>query len=239
MFTTRSVHDAITERSPAYAILAIDSEDRFRDYAQANATPTGAYNGSPYDFQITKNESIMNGFFTRLAVTEVCFPWQLPNITERTQEVAVEWKVGVGPVQSNVVTIQQGFWKPSQLATQFQAQIAALPGLGAFTMGYGTPPTFGENAIFHWETNTPGTVIRFLPLPYNSAVYPFPNTTKQLFNLMGFDYASTIFDTDDFGRSTFCQNIRYVDIVCGQLTYNQALKDTMTQPVARDTLCRL
>ena len=47
MFTTRSVHDAITERSPAYAILAIDSEDRFRDYAQANATPTGAYNGSP------------------------------------------------------------------------------------------------------------------------------------------------------------------------------------------------
>jgi hypothetical protein len=39
--------------------------------------------------------------------------------------------------------------------------------------------------------------------------------------------------------TTYCQATRYVDIVCSQLTYNQPLKDTTTQPLARDNLCRL
>jgi hypothetical protein len=42
-----------------------------------------------------------------------------------------------------------------------------------------------------------------------------------------------------FSGYTFCQFSRYLDIVCYQLTNNQALKDQTSQTVARDMLCRL
>ncbi len=63
--------------------------------------------------------------------------------------------------------------------------------------------------------------------------------TKQLFDVLGFSNTNTSHTTEGVGGSTFAQSIRYIDIVCSQLTYNQALKDTMSQQVSRDTLCRL
>jgi len=59
---------AVTIRYPATANLMIDSSDR-------NTTR----NPSAWDFQITKNQSIQNGFFTRVGTTEVVLEWCEPN----------------------------------------------------------------------------------------------------------------------------------------------------------------
>lgn len=235
MFATKSVHDAVTERSPAYAILAIDSEDRFKDYPASLLVTPGGYNDSPYDFQITKNESIMNGFFTRLALTEVNFPWTIPNINPTTNKINIQWQVGAGPVQSSTLSLLTGFYRPSSLAAALQVQIRTIPDLASATVVYGAT----DEPFFAYATNVVGTTMAFQPLPYNSAVYPYPSTTKQLFFLLGFRDLNTVLTTVGGGLYTFCQAIRYIDIVCSQLTYNQALKDTMSQPTARDTLCRL
>jgi hypothetical protein len=86
-----------------------------------------------------------------------------------------------------------------------------------------------------------GVNTAFLPMPYNTpGIYEYPPNTKQLFDLLGFTTDNMILSNGGgYGRDTYCQAMRYVDIVCSQLTYNQALKDTMSQTVARDTLCRL
>jgi hypothetical protein len=257
MFATKALHDAVTERSPAYAILAIDSEDRFRDYDDAHATVASiGYNSSPYDFQITKNESIMNGFFTRLALTEINFPWVIPNINVRTSKIIVEYTIG-GPSQYFQITLAEGFYKPAEIAAALQAAIIANNPAIFTGMIFQYSTAKGLPRFLYDSTGTTGNaVVAFHPMPYNNqpfrdlagvlqpvagfTPYPYPNSTKQMFDVLGFTR-----DNQDIaipaqgGSTTFCQAIRYVDVICSQLTYNQALKDTMSQPVARDTLCRL
>jgi len=243
MFKIRSEADAVTERSPAYAILAIDSEDRFKSYVESRAATGTSYNNSPYDFQINKNESMMNGFFTRLALTEVCFPWTVPNVNVQTQDILVTYVIGANPPVGATITLDVGFYKPADLAAAIQAKVRALDiALVGFQMAYGSDLILGgarKSPNFFYNCPGGGYTISFEPLLYNSAAYPYPSTTKQLFDILGFSDDNTDLDDQGVGQSTFCQAVRYIDIVCNQLTYNQALKDTMSQSIARDTLCRL
>jgi hypothetical protein len=134
-----------------------------------------------------------------------------------------------------------GFLRPSQIASIIQASVRAVdPALAGFTMTYGVVPG-GATATypyFVYNTGAPGTGVAFFPIAY-SVGFPYPPSMIQLFNLLGIDYQNTTLAAQASGRTTYCQSIRYIDIVCNQLTYNQALKDTMSQTVARDTLCRL
>ena len=232
----------MTERSPSYAILAIDSEDRFKDYTQQNSSAIFGYNDSPYNFQITKNESMMNGFFTRLALTEINFPWVLPNINPKTNTILFDYSIAGVPQPQATITLSPsvGFFRPSQIAANLQTQIRALdPALNAFVVSYGA----NNLPRFVFLRNNPAVQIAFSPLPYNSSVYPYPATTKQLYNLLGLDLnrsgTPAVLVNDIVGGFTYCQAYRYVDITSPQLTYNQALKDTMSQTIVRDTLCRL
>ena len=241
MFKIRSEADAVTERSPAYAILAIDSEDRFKNYVEQRLSVDGGYNDSPYNFQITKNESMMNGFFTRLALTEICFPWSLPNINKTTQKILFNYAIAGVPQPQQTITLTIGFNRPSQIASALQSAIIAIDpvNLALFTVEYGN---LGIPS-FLFASNSAPITFSFSPLPYNSAIYPFPNTTKQLYDILGLDISTagtpSILSLGVQGGYTLCQAVRYIDVTCNQLTYNQALKDTMSQTVARDTLCRL
>lgn len=231
---------AITQRPTSTAILAIDSEDRFRSYLEEraiNPVVGGARAFNNYSFRISKNESIMNGFFTRLGVTEVVFPWVIPNINPKTNKITVFWDLSGGLATFNNITLTPGFYTPAQLASTLQAQIRLLDaGLSAFTMTYGA--TNGL-PVFEYATNNPLMTIKFLPMTYGSALYPFPPTTKQLFDVLGFNDTNSIYALAYQGGLTYAQAIRYIDIVCSQLVANQALKDTMTQEIARDVLCRI
>lgn len=240
---------AITQRPPSSALLAIDSEDRFKDYESKRADlsgiditilPTG--NWSPYDFTINKRESLMNGFFTRLSVSEVVFPWVIPNINPRTHIIGVSLYNGGVLVDDFEVSVPYGFYTPANLAANLQVQIRALdPLLLPFTMTYGVRTLVGTapEPIFEYKTNAVGITIAFQPAEYSQATYPYPASVKQLFDLLGFNDSAMVPAVSGCGGATFCQAIRYVDIVCSVLTNNQALKDTMSQTIARDSLCRI
>jgi len=231
---------AITQRPTSTAILAIDSEDRFTDYDDARRVR--GLNRSPYSFSITKSQSLMNGFFTRLGVTEVVFPWVIPNINQFTSQMNVEYDVGAGP-QDDVIDLEIGFYTPSMLAAAIQTAVRNLdPGLANFQMTYGIQ-TIGlayavQRPIFEYGFTVPGpATIAFSPLS-GTALYA-DRRRKQLFDILGFSAANEVLDNAEGGNDTYCQSTRYVDIVCTQLTANQALKDTMSQTVARDVLCRV
>ena len=231
---------AQTIRQPSTALLTIDSEDRYKDYTQARANQT-----SPYNFTITKNESLMPGFMTRIGISEVVFPWTIPNINLKTDQIIVALvSGGVTPHQTTIV-LPNGFFRPSQIAAAIQTEVQAfLTGLG-----YGDTVEFayGDTGVpaFNYTLNSTvnATTLSFAPVPYNSSTYPYPSTTKQLYDLLGFSglsqIAGGVYPNTVFGSYTLCQAIRYVDIVCNQLTNSQAQKDQTSQTIARDMLCRI
>jgi len=233
--------DAETIRMPSYAILGIDSEDRFKDYTEARAVTSTSFNRSPYDFQITKNESLMNGFFTRLAITEINFPWVIPNINDLTSQIRFEYQIVGNPAITVTIRLSYGFYRPSEIASEIQRIVRNLVlDLSGFNMRYGTDDTeFFPNQRPAFSYDNVSFPIAFLPMDSDSPAYPYPASARQLFDLLGFSNRNTTLSIVRDGLTTYCQSVRYIDIVCNQLTYTQALKDTMSQSVARDTMCRV
>jgi hypothetical protein len=226
-----------TIRPSSTALLTIDSEDRYKNYAEAAANPT-----SPYNFAITKSESLMPGFMTRIGVSEITFPWTIPNINQKTCQIQVAYSLAGSPIALGTITLPQGFYTPSALAAAMQTAVRALnAGLATFTMTYGNQLTSQVNVpIFYYDATTSNeATISFLPMSANSAAYPYSSQTKQLYDLLGFTARNSDLLLNGYGNFTYCQPIRYIDIVCNQLTNSQAQKDQTSQTVARDMLCRL
>jgi hypothetical protein len=229
---TNARQAAMPIRAPSTALLTIDSEDRFQDYTVSRA----ATSGSPYSFTITKSESAMSGFFTRIGVTEMVFPLVIPNANRKTIQIQVAVQIAPAPVTINTIVIPQGFYTPAALAAAVQTAVRTTgPTLATFVMAYGAEGV----PLFTYTSGAAGTTVGFLPMPSNSGAYPFPANTKQLFDLLGFNQTNSILAPFYTGGPTFCQFTRYIDVVCNQLTNAQALKDGSTQLVVRDSICRL
>lgn len=242
---TNARQESMTIRPSSTALLTIDSEDRYKNYTEARAKPT-----SPYNFTISKNESLMNGFFTRLAVTEVNFPWTIPNINDKTNKIIVNWVTPSTPMPGGtaVIELPNDFYKPLRLASYLETTIQSLsPDLSGFQMTYGAPAFVSNlpsnSPLFYYTTGNnvvpEDYVISFEPLPYNSSQYPYPPQTKQLFDLLGFNDQNMAENFSSSGTFTYCQAIRYIDIVCNQLTSVASVKDQTSQTISRDMLCRV
>ena len=221
---------AMTLRPASTALLTIDSEDRFVDFPASRSNPS-----SPYNFTIRKSESLMPGFMTRIGVSEVVFPWSIPNITDKTTVIYIDYTVSGSPIARAELELLVAFQRPSVIADSLQTQIRALDAsLAGFTLTYGDE----QLPQFQYATNST-TTVGFQPLTYESADYPYPSTTKQLFDVLGFTYDNSVQTVSGTSRLTFCNAIRYVDIVCNQLTNSQAQKDQTSQTISRDMLARV
>jgi hypothetical protein len=236
---------AQTIRMPSTALLTIDSEDRYDrggsaivDFFDQSLIPTSAYN-----FTIRKNESLMPGFMTRLGVSEVVFPWTIPNINTKTNKIRIN-SFTPSFFNENTIELPQGFYTPAQLAATITDLVQACgdPQLVDFEMTYGqpVPGVVGTQPNFFWTTGSPTIAATFLPMIPNSAEYPWGENVRQLFQLLGQQDSVISAPSDqNVGNFTLCQGIRYVDIVCNQLTNSQAQKDQTSQTIARDALCRI
>lgn len=298
MLPTRnySAHDVGTTMRPtSTALFTIDSEDRYDNYTERRSGVV-----SPYDFSITLPASLMNGFFTRLSLTEIVFPWVIPNITAKTNSIIlkVEFDNGVDPVTYNthLITIPQGFYTPSALAAKVASEVRFFTA-NNFNMNYGSDSAVvgTEPPIFEYDVSGSAQYsVAFEPVPFSGTAYPFSDLNRQLFDVLGFCTApfaawsstksysvgdkvvyqnlmftslqnnnlnnvppygaaptafwdfyvinnpyNNIFKGNGFSGQTYAQGTRYVDIVCSQLSYNQALKDSSSQKTVRDALCRL
>lgn len=259
--------NVVTQRPTSTSLLVIDSEDRFRDgYTGSRNSQTynpslgiavtNTGNFSPYDFSITKNESMMNGFFTRLGLTEVSFDWGVPNINPKTNRINVNWLNTSNNISgSAMIGLFEGqgtFATPYEIALEMTSNVvAANVALTDFEILYGESNVGSGYPAFRYTSGSPTISVWFTPLSNNNinasspTYYPYPEVTKQLFDLLGFTQANSIFSNPSGGieytpgTATYAQATQYIDIVCSELTYNQPLKDTMTQQIARDSLCRL
>jgi hypothetical protein len=213
--TAAEIEDrAITVRPSSTAVFAVDSFDRYN-------TPTDSQFGvsGPYSFQITRNQSLLNGFFHRIAMTEIVFPYYIPNINPRTNSVEVIYNGGAAAT----LTLTNGFYTPTALAAALQVALIPLTGAGA-TVVY-------TNGRFTFDVGAGNDLI----------LYPSDTNAFGLFDLVGgtADWINPGGQTLT-GKITRCRYTEFVDIVCSQLTYNQDLKDaSTTNGYSRDILARI
>lgn len=215
----------ITMRPSSTAVFAVDSADRYASY---NVRATGGT--TPYKFNIYKNESLLNGFFKRIALSEIVFPYYIPNINAKTDTILVS--ENGGPLIPITITAL-GFYSPTELASTLAGlmQIAlANPGL---TCNY-------SNGVFTFNTNTADTIA------FARGNFGGPGARLnefQLYDLLnmsgpgvnGRQTPATI----QVSGVTRCRYTEYIDIVCPQLTYNQELKDGSSDPIVRDMIARI
>ena len=219
-------NDNITVRPSATAMLAVDSKDRL----VIGAPFPGSQQPVSYTFRIQKTNSILNGFFNRIGVTELVLEWQAQNVSSAV--LVPGFAVGNNTFTwsgggSGTVTIPTGWYNVAQLG----AQLATL--MTAATVG--------------------GTTWTWAAVPASSGVYgaywllPAANVaTLTLTGAIWQQLASGLSGSANAYTTTLglpvinpdLRPVRYLDFVCNDLTYNQALKDDSTSSIYRDNLCR-
>ena len=193
-------------RQPSTANLMLDSYDR-----SAGATA--------WNFTINRNNSILNGFFTRIGTTEVVLEWCEYNISEAFSNYEITLTKGAG---THTLQLTDGYYTVKEA---LDAIVAAANDAGAFgPNNFQTYSQYGRVGIETVDGN---------PFYIEGA----PNSLV-LANQLGFEngVASAL-----PLQECVCPDLRpwrYIDFVSSQLTYNQDLKDASTAQSTRDVLCR-
>jgi hypothetical protein len=226
--------DTVTIRPSATAVLAIDSDDRYKNYLVRRTNPT-----YPFNINIQKNENILNGFFRRLALTEFRLNWTLPNISQVWGNSTIELAycltadIGTSPPTATLIVVPDGFYGAEELANQLQKEIQAQTGLAFLVVtknsdddiiSFIAPPTYSF-FLSSQETNE-----RELCDVLNVPVFPVPVTGIAPSG----NYSVVV--------NSGVPNLRpmdFFDLVCSELSYNQDLKDTTSAPIYRDMIARI
>jgi hypothetical protein len=192
-------------RQPAVALLTVDTADRINpDTSLVN------------NIYINKQQTLMDGFFTRIALTELNYTWDIPNVNTRNNTLTV-----IGAYGTITATVNESYYTPTELAAALEtaleaAATAANPGTPAeniFTVSY-----LDEFRAFSIENNGFSFLIDAKP---NGA---------DLTYIMGLSNAITIEDATLSYTGAFAPMIYtpYFDIVSQQLTKKQNVKDNST-----------
>jgi hypothetical protein len=190
------VRDGVTVRNSSTANLLIDSRDSGFGY--------------PSNFTIAKNSSILNGFFSRLAVSEVVLQWNNQNVSaaigNNSLTVVIATTSYTGIIAAGNYTVAECL---DALVTSLNSAVGAA---GTFSIVQGVGFAFLSCTVAF--TVTPGILAGLLSLSVTAPLTANPVTAP------------------------FLLPYSYLDFVSNELTYNQALKDATTTDADRTVLYR-
>jgi hypothetical protein len=215
----------------SYVLFGLNSKDR--------NTASGVYNSDlnidnqPWNnFRVQKPAPLLDAYAKRIGVSELRFPWSIPNITSRNNVMGIE--IGTNPVSN--ITIPVGFYNGTQLATAINTAITALGISNSPTVSYNT-----ATYTFTW-TAVGGQEFAFYVNATQSAseygYYVKASLVKSLginINQLGVAITTTF-----TGAPTQILYTSYVDIVSSKLHYNNKIKDgNSALKLTTDVLVRL
>ena len=173
------------------------------------------------NFSFQKPQAILDAFASRIIVSEVRFPWFIPNITVLNNAI---W------VSGQRVTIPPGFYTPDQLAAAVEAVLNAVfgPNISVIyaNFRYTLTNDSGNDLFLNFSDVNPGTLSDY-------------TTTASLFKTLGFPYEQSgelilgaaapppaPFPGNTFtGVFTLSEYTAYVDIISNRLMRYTAVKD--------------
>ena len=224
-------------RQPAVSVLTIDTADRRSFDADGFRVDTT----SPNQIYINKQQSLMNGYITRVALTELNMEWNIPNVI-----AAGAWKnntllfersdSATGAVlESKVITIDEGFYTPNELAATIQSRLNLVINPG--------PTPVGLFGVSNWEVvynfNQDGAfIIRLGTVPaFYWRIHPQnQNSSDDLCNMMGLTTPPKTFYKLLGGSYASMTYTPYFDIVSAQLTKKQNVNDNSTSVITGHNL---
>jgi hypothetical protein len=224
-------------RPPATAVMTIDSRDRVRiDPATGYRIDTT----TPYEVYINKQQTLMNGYFTRIAMSEINMQWNTPNVIGegpcKNNTLLLEQAAdpeSTSPVIASVtLTVPQSFYTPLELANVLQLLLNAGAGtFGATDWVVQYNERLNTFGIF-FPTAVANPLFRIRPQNIGSA--------DDLCNLMGFSYPPSSFTDAVYGSYASMQYTPYFDVVSDNLTKKQNVRDNSTSFLTgQNLLCRV
>lgn len=234
--------ETVKTRPPSSALLGIDSANRFRTLAEQTIARNTDANANPYDFNLYAPTNFIQGYFTRIAVSEVTFPFAIPNINDFTQNIAFNYSPNpTGPYVRYEIQIEAGWYDFDGIAKALQDELNALA-IDAFTVEYDQPPA-ASAVDYGYVCTSADADSRF----YFEPMYlPGFENQKGLYQMMNWQFANAIraggagFATNEAysGQPTLLFT-NYVDFVCNNLTAVQDVRDGSSSNRPRDAICRL
>ena len=203
-------HMATTIRQPSVANLMIDSLDR----RNPDVTTAGA-------FQIVKNQSMFNGFFTRIGATEVVLEWNRPNIIHDYN----------GSISFTITGAHAGTYTADLLqgASGFVTVAGVLDNIVEVLNELSAPGVFRVVQLLgvYGIENLEGDITAITSIPNADGT---PNLAQQ----MNF----VVNDSFVYPLNPDLRPARYLDFISSDLTYCQDVKDATSAPSDRNVLLR-
>ena len=244
---------AVVARPPADAYLVLNSADR--STSTSNIGGFGIPLTQPYNnFRLQKPENMVQGGFTRLALTEINFPYSIPNVNPRTNSFWVVLRQTTQDIKAKIVIpVLPTSMTGSEIASYVQAVLnASAVGVATWSVNYFPESILGYQASgFSIDTLSDPDNLAFALYPVEPILnYPNPPTllgsadTKSLLNVMGFnplsnwayltDLTNTIPNEILSKASTYAPltYTSYIDIVSQKLTYHQNVRDGSTSALS-------
>jgi hypothetical protein len=197
----------------------------------------------------------VQGGFTRLQLTEINFPYAIPNVNDYTNTLWVRIANPIGgAIIDAEITIPNNFYYGVTIATILAGKLNATASISSsigisWQVTYVPSEQVGYKGGFFMSATlagSPPTAYPFALYPYNPAlvgVKPIP--AKSLLSVMGFNALSnwiyiTTPSITKFSLYAPLSYTSYIDIVSSKLTYYQNVQDSSSKTNSRGgTICRL
>ena len=254
--------DVAITRVPGDSYLVIDSADRSSS-TSSTGEPLAAPYTQPYNnFRLQKPQNLVQGGFTRLQLTEVNFPYAIPNINPYTDTLWVRIiNPTGGAVINQKITLEtspgdpiEGMYYGSDLAfilageLNTTAAISSSIGITWQVVYIPNDITAAYNGGFQiiCTLTSTGAEYPFALYPSSPAsvgVQPIP--AKSLLNVLGFNplsnwtYLTTPSSIKASGYAPLSYT-SYIDVVSSKLTYYQNVQDSSSKTNSKGgVICRL
>jgi len=207
--------------------LVISSRDRF------SGTVSNPVKQPYNNFVIQKGFPIQQGQIMNVKLTEIRFPYAIPNVNQYTNSCYIGLDGVISPF-----TIANGFYTGDALEAAVQTELNATFGAGAITCGYGSDGRFTFDAgVGHTVELIPSFTN---PPAGNPVIAEFGQSLLQImgFNFFQVDYTvPRQVQVSSVAPLTYTE---YIDICSDVLTQYQNLPDSSTNNINRQhIICRL
>jgi len=223
----------VDTREASTANFLIDSEDRT---GYNETTVILPINVTSANFQISKpGQNLITGFFTRIAMTEICLTWNLVNISSAIGNSSTGLSVRTlagGAVTNYTISITRGNYT---VKSALDALLVAINTATSLTFTLVDSQTIVGEPFGKKSIKAPAThefaFYRTTELPDSPA--PFTPNLSQSLGFLVYDLLNLPLDPGDFqGADTAGKpNLlayKYIDITSSQLASQQKLKDATT-----------